>query len=400
MSFPSPAEAREPGGSGIPAPDPLLDTSVRQVVAGADAEHPYGRPGRPVSRRAPLRQGFVASLGVGLAYLLLREMVDLREELLLAALAVVLAVGLEPLVEWLARHLPRPLAVAGVLLVLLGLFGGFLAAAVPPLTVQAGALVHHAPDYLASLVHRNGAIAALDHRYHLVDALRRQARQGMGAGLSAFGGLLGVGKVVISAATQVVTVTVLLGYLLANFPRLKRGAYRLLPRSRRARVGLISDGILQRVGGWVLTDFVTSIIAGTATFLFLLLTGVPYPLALGLFVAVVDLVPLVGFGVGALVSVAVALLTSLPVGLGCVVFFAAYSQLEQRVLIGRLLPRPAQVSPLVTLLAALVGGVLFGVLGVALAVPLAAGGQLVVEEVLLPRQDRQQGVPPASVPLG
>ncbi len=373
---------------GAPPHDPLLDTAVRRVVAGADPEHPFGRPGRPVSLRSPFRVGFTASIGAGLAYELLRTVVTLRQVLVLAAVALVLAVGLEPVVAWLTRRMRRGFAVLVVFSLLLALFGGFVAAAVPPLTAQAQALVHQAPSYLARLVAHNSTLADLDHRYHLVAALRRRAAAGPALGLSAFGGIAGVGRALLSAATATVTVVVLLAYLMANFPDLKRGAYRLIPRSRRARVGLIADGILARVGGWVLANLATSLLAGVTTAIVLALTGVPYPVALALFVAIADLVPLVGFAIGAVVATAVGFFTSLWVGITCAVFFTAYEVVENRLIVGRLLRFPARVSPLVTIVAAVAGGTLLGVVGAGLAIPLAAGAQLVVTEVLLPRQDR------------
>ncbi|MHB8341748.1 MAG: AI-2E family transporter [Mycobacteriales bacterium] len=365
----------------------MLDTAAREVVAGVDAEHPFGRPGRPLAERSPFRLAFTASLGVGLAYELLRAVEALRQVLILFAVAVVLAIGLEPAVAVLARRMRRGFAVLIVVFALLGFFAGFIAAAVPPLTAQARQLVHQAPTYLLRLEQHSRTLAHLDARYHLVAALRRRVAQGPGLGLSALGGVVGVGRVLLSATAATVTVLVLLVYLLANFPSLKRGGYRLIPRSRRARVGLITDEILAHVGGFVLADFLTSVLAGSAATLFLFIAGVPYPVALGLFVALADLVPLIGASIGAIVAAIVAFFTSVGVGIASIVFFVLYQQAENR-LLPRLLARSVRISPLLTILSALAGGALFGAIGAGLAIPLAAGGQLLVAEVLLPRQDR------------
>jgi len=108
--------------------DPLLDTGVRRVVARADERHPYGRPGRPVGERSAFRLALVASIGVGLAFELIRALVAVREVLLLAAVALVLAIGLERPVALLSRRMPRGIAVLAVVSAFLGLFVAFLAA--------------------------------------------------------------------------------------------------------------------------------------------------------------------------------------------------------------------------------------------------------------------------------
>jgi predicted PurR-regulated permease PerM len=377
----------EPARPDQPRPDPLLDTGVRKLAAGVDAEHPFGRPGTPLGERSPFRLALLASIGAGLAYELARAVISVREVLLLGAVALVIAVGLERPVGALSRHMRRGFAVPAVLVAFFALFAGFLAAALPPLTTQATALVHVAPSYLLRLQEHSATLRHLDARYHLVTDLRRRVAEGPGLGLTAFGGVVGVGKALLSAGAALIIVIVLLVYFVANLPAMKRSAYRMLPRSRRARAGLVSDEVLARVGGYIVGNLATSVLAGLAALFFLLATGVPYPVALALFVAITDLVPLLGATVGALVVCVVAFFVSVPVGIASACFFVAYQLLEHRLVVPRLVPAGMRLSPLPILLAAVVGGVLFGGLGVIVAIPLMAGVRVLLTEVVFPRQD-------------
>jgi predicted PurR-regulated permease PerM len=366
----------EPGPREPVRPDPLLDTGVRKLAAGVDAEHPLGRPGTPVGERSVFRLALMASIGAGIAYELARAVVSVREVLLLGAVSLVLAVGLERPVAFLSRHMRRRLSVAVVLLAFFALFVGFLAAALPPLTTQATGLVHSAPSYLLRLQKHSATLRHLDTRYHLVAALRRRVAEGPGLGLTALGGVVGVGRALLSAGTALITVVVLLVYFLANFPAMKRSAYRMLPRSRRARAGLVADEVLARVGGYIMGNLVTSVAAGVVTLFFLLAAGVRYPVALALFVAITDLVPCI-----------VAFFDSVAVGIAAIAFFLAYQVLEHRVILPRVVPVGMRLGPLPTLVGAVVGGVLFGGLGVIVAIPLTAGARVLLSEVLFPRQE-------------
>lgn len=310
--------------------------------------------------------------------------------LVLVAVAAFLAVGLAPTVDFLVRRrLRRSLAVLLVLGGLLGLFGGFVASAVPPITKQATALVNEAPRYVERLQRDNSWVANLNRKYHIVDNLRKRAEEGPTLGLQAIGGVIGVGKAVLSAVFSTLTVLILTAYFLANYPQIKRGSLRLVPRTRRPRVGLILDEVLRRVGGYVLGNLATSVVAGVAAFTFLTIVDVPYKIALSLFVAIMDLVPLVGATIAAVVVTIVALFESLPVGIATIVYFVAYQQFENYWLVPRVMKRTVSVSPLATIVAALIGGTLLGIVGALLAIPAAAAVQIVVTEVVYPRQDAE-----------
>lgn len=382
------AEQVAVAAAGAVAPDdPLLDTAVRKLEARADEDNPYGRPGRPLSRRSPFRVAFTAALGVALAYGLLRAVVAVRSVLILLLISAFLAIGLNPAVEAMERRgVKRGRAVGIVLAGVLLFFVGFGFAVVPPIVDQVSQLASQAPDYLRQL-QQNRQVASLDSRFHFLDTVQQYVDNPSNAGTKLFGGVLGVGKVVFSALFSTLTVLILTLYFLSNLPSIKASAYRAVPRSRRARVGLLTDEILERVGGYVGGALVIAACAGVTTFVVLLLLGVPYPVALALLVAITDLVPLVGATVGAAVVTIVAFFVSAKVGLIAAAYYIAYQQLENYVLYPRVMKHSVDVSPAATVVAVLVGGSLLGVLGALLAIPIAAAVQLVLQEVVVPRQD-------------
>jgi predicted PurR-regulated permease PerM len=367
--------------------DPLLDTAVRRIEAQATPEQPFGRPGRPMSGRSPFRLAFSASLGVALAYALVQSVLAVRSVLILLLIAAFLAIGLNPAVAAMERRgIRRGLAVGIVLLGVLLFFAGFALAVVPPIVDQVDQFLENAPGYITDL-QSNSRIADLDARYQVLDRARDLVDRPEEIGGRVFGGVLGVGKVVFSAFFSTITVLIVTLYFLANLPAMQARAYRLVPRSRRARVGLLTDEILARVGSYVAGALGIGTLAGVSTFVLLSVLGVRYPLALSMVVALTALIPLVGATIGAVLVTTVALFSSVTAALVCVVFYLVYQQVENYVIYPRVMKRSVDVSPAATVVAVLIGGSLLGVLGALLAIPLAAAVQLVLAEVVEPRQD-------------
>jgi predicted PurR-regulated permease PerM len=370
----------------VAADDPLLDTAVRRLEAKADEENPFGRPGRPLNARSPFRVGFTGALGVALAYMILQALVHVRQVLILVVISAFLAIGLNPTVAWLERHgIPRKGAIGVVFAGVILFFIGFGFAVIPPVVNQTGQFAHELPTYINKL-QDNGTVADLDARFHFLDKAR-SALTGGGFGSSALGGVVGVGKLVLGAFFSFLTILILTLYFLGSFHQIKATAYRMVPRSRRARVGLLADETLDKVGGYVAGALTIAGIAGSAAFIFLLIAGVPYPLALAMLVAITDLIPLIGATLGAIVVTAVCFFVSIPVGIAAFAFFVIYQQVENFLIYPRVMGRSVEVSGTATLVAALIGGALLGVVGALLAIPTAAAISLVLREVVTPSQD-------------
>jgi predicted PurR-regulated permease PerM len=370
-------------------PDPVTDIETREREAGVDDLYPFGRPGRPLTRGHPFVFGFYGALGVLAAYMLVQAFTDAREVIILIVVALFLAVGLNPAVEALERvGVSRRWSVLLVFLGLVGFFVGFGFAIVPPLSEQITAFIHNMSSgngYLQQL-QNNPRLQNWDHRYHLLEKART-ALQSKDLGRQAADGIVGVGQVVISGVFSTLTVLILTLYFLSSLPNITGFMYRLAPRSRRARVALLGDEILTRIGGYVAGNLVISIIAGVTSYIFLLIVGVPYALALALLVAITDLIPLIGATIGAVLVIAVGLFSGLWTGIATAIFFVIYQQVENYVVQPRVMKRSVDVQPAVTIIAALLGGALLGVIGALLAIPAAAAVALILREVVMPRQE-------------
>lgn len=316
------------------AEGPIVDAEA--VAAWIRSEqYPLGQPGAPLDGSSAFLTGMSAAAGVALTAGLVVMIITARGVLVLIGLALFLALGLEPAVSVLARRwLPRWAAVLTVIVVVLAVVGGFLAAAIPPLVREAGQFVTQAPTILARLQSHQSILAQLNDRLHLQQRLQ-QTLSGDISGL--FSGLLGAGQVVFNALSSTGIVAVLIVYFVADLPRIRATLYRLVPNSRRPRAILLGDEIFAKVGGYVLGNLLTSLIAGSLTSIFLAIMHVPYPLLLGIFVAIVDLLPVIGSAIAGVVVCLVALSVSLPVCLATIGFFIVYRLAEDYLLVPRII---------------------------------------------------------------
>jgi predicted PurR-regulated permease PerM len=367
--------------------DPLLDTTMHEIVAEVDEQHPFGVPGPPMNFRTPFWMAISASFGVLLVLLAAQSVVKARSVLVLIAVSAFLAIGLNPMVEWLQTHgIGRRAAVALISLGFLLFFAGAGLAVAQPIANQGSQLANGLPAEAQHLRDTNKTFRDLDKRFQLVDKINTAANDS-NLKSKVTNGVIGAAGVAVNALFNFFTILILTLYFLANYPSLKRTAWRIAPRSRRPRVGLLGDEILRRVGGYVLGNLVTSIVIGVVTFVFLLIIGVPNAAPIALFVAIFDIIPLVGATIAGIVTVIIALFHSLPAAIATAIFYVLYQQFENYVLVPRVMKRTVDVSPLTTIIAALLGGALLGIVGALVAIPIAAAVQLITVEVLAPRQD-------------
>lgn len=346
----------------------------------------FGVPGQPL-RRSSFLVGFTGALGALAAYALFLGLRNAAGILVLVVIALFLAVGLYPAVVRLRLFgLSHGLAVTVVALTVLLLLCGGVVALVPPVVTQSGQFIEQFPSYVESL-RRNETINELVERYDLMERVQNAANaETVGRAL---GGVLGGAQLVFGTVFRTLTVLVLTIYFLAYFNRLRSLGYALVPRSRRQRVQLIGDEIVAKVGAYMVGALTIAVLAGTTTFVFALIAGLPYPFALAVVVAVTDLIPQIGATLGAVLVSLVGFATDLPVGIACVVFFLIYQQLENYLIYPKIMRRSVKVNEVAALVAALLGVALVGVIGALIAIPTVAAFQLILREVVLPRQDRR-----------
>jgi predicted PurR-regulated permease PerM len=363
---------------------PVAEAEILAAEMSSD-EQPLGSLGRRFNRRSPFYIGLTASAGVAVTYGMVRVLASLSSMLVLIGVALFLAIGLEPAASWFVnRGLRRWLATTLVFVVFLGAMGAFVAAAIPPLAQQAGDLIYQVPHYLQQAQDHSSAIGRLNDRFHLQQRITDAIN---GSGGSAVNEVVSAGSAVFGALADSVIVIVLTVYFVVDMPRIRTALYRLVPHTRRPRAILIGDEVFAKVGAYVLGNVLISVITGAATFVWLIAFGVPYPLLLAIFVAVLDLVPIVGSTIAGVVVAAVALTVSLPICIATIVFFVAFRFVEDYLLVPRIIGRVVKVPALITVVAVLIGGALLGIVGALVAIPIAAALQLLTQEVLYPRLD-------------
>jgi predicted PurR-regulated permease PerM len=349
-----------------------------------------GRPGRRFDRGSPFVIALTATFGVAVAYMVIRGVVLASEVLSLIAVALVIAVGLDPAVRFLTRRrLSRPWAVVVITVAFLAVVGGFVVAAVPPISHEIAALTKAVPRYRSDMLAGRGGLGHLVSRFHLNSYFKSNRKGTRGViSFDVVGGVLGAGKAALSLVGALLVIMVLTVYFLAALPRIEATGLRLVPASRRKRASNLSNEVFLRVGGFVLGNLFTSFVAGLGTFVWMTAFGLPYPLLLGLFVAFADLVPVVGSTVGGVVVSLVALSHSVPVAIATAAFYIVYRFLEDYLLSPRVMARTVKVSPGITIIATLIGAALLGIVGALVAIPIAATIQLILEEMAFPRMDQ------------
>jgi predicted PurR-regulated permease PerM len=379
-----------PEGVAVPDPDDAdvtpdhMEEAVRAAAEASEAGN-LGEPGRPLNHRSPFFIGLAATAGVAVTIGLIEIVVHARSMLILIGLALFVAAGLDPAVGWLTRHgVRRSVAVITVVLVVAAIIGGFLAAAIPPLASQTTALADQLPHYAKQLQDHNSELGKLNAKYQIEQRLDKLIST---RGTTLVTGIVGAGEIVLGAVGSMLVVIVLTIYFLAGLPRIKLFAYRLAPQSRRPRVILLGDEIFTKVGAYVLGNVATSVIAGIGTFAWMMIFGIPYPVLLGLFVALLDLIPVIGSTIGGIIVTLIALTVSLPVALFTLGFYVAYRLAEDYLLVPRILGRAVKVPAVVSVVAVLIGGALLGIIGALVAIPAAAALRLWLDEVAFHRLD-------------
>jgi predicted PurR-regulated permease PerM len=322
----------------------------------------------------------IALILVGLA-LALWVVYTSRRVLTWVFIALFLALALNPAVEALQRRTPisrRGSAAAIIYLLALGTLVGLGFLLIPSLVDQTSGLADAAPGYVDDLTAGRGPLGFLQTKYHIVDKVR-QATQGGGIDLA--GGAttaLAITKGVLTVITAIVTIAFMTFFMILEGPDWMGRIYSLARPADRPRWEDVGHRIAQTVSGYVTGNLLISVIAGSASALVLFLCGVPFALALGLLVAILDLIPLAGATLAGIIIVTIALLTSTSAGIIVGVFFVLYQQLENHLLQPLVYGRTVELSPLAVLIAVLIGAEVAGVLGALAAIPVAGTLQILL----------------------
>ncbi|MFM6847903.1 MAG: AI-2E family transporter [Terrabacter sp.] len=382
------ADETEASSSGGAAPAPATASST----ASSTGTTQFGEMGRPMNRQSPFYLGFVGALGALIAIGLWHSLGRLATTITILVVALFLTLALNPIVEWLGRRgLRRSLSVAivfvGVIVVfvLLGLL------VFPPVITQGTQLVQEAPSYVDRILNARW-VQELDKNYDVVDKISEEFNKRLTDENfigSVLGGVLGAGRAVVNGVFQTFTILILTLYFLASLPKMKRVAYSMVPASRRNRVAQLSEEIMRRTGSYAIGQVAIATVNAVLSYVMMSILGIPYAAVLAVLVGFLGLVPMVGATLGAALVCLVAFFDEPRTALIAGIYYLIYQQVENYVIAPRIMQRTVSVPGAVTVVAALAGGTLLGVLGALLAIPVAAAFLLLVDEVLVPRQRHQ-----------
>ncbi|MDQ3890496.1 MAG: AI-2E family transporter [Actinomycetota bacterium] len=312
-------------------------------------------------------------------------------------IAVFLAAALNPAVELFERRgLRRGLAAGVVFLLALAAVVGLGFLFVPPLVAEVRDFVEAVPDIIDDIVAGRGPLGFLEEDYGIVERLRGAIEErGVGGVLGFRAPALAVAQSVATAVVGAVTIAFLTFFMLLEGRRTIDRFLLLLPEGTRVRWRRVGGEVYRTIGGYVTGNLAISLIAGLVSMAVLFAIGSDYAVPLGLVVALLDLIPLAGATLAAvIVSLVVLVDTGWVRCLIVVAFFIVYQQLENHVLQPVIYGRTVQLSPLAVLVAVLVGAELAGVLGALAAIPVAGSLHAVARELAAYRSETTAAPPP------
>jgi predicted PurR-regulated permease PerM len=336
-------------------------------------------PERLVRLRA---RTILSVLGIVIAVALTLEVIWIaRHVLAWVVISVFLALALNPAVEWFQRRgiHSRGWAAALTYLITILFLVGIAVTFVPTLVDQLNDFVHKLPDYVHDLTHGRGRLGFLETKYHIQERINHAVKNGGAAKVLGLSGVaVSVAKGVITIVVASITIVFMTFFMLLEGPAWVERFYSALPEESQPRWRKVGYDIYRTVGGYVTGNLLISLIAGGLTTIVLIAMGVPFAVALGLIVAILDLIPLAGATMAAILIGIVAFLHSIPAGIVVVVFFILYQQVENHVLQPVIYGRTVELSPLAVLISILIGAELAGILGALAAIPVAGSLQVLI----------------------
>jgi predicted PurR-regulated permease PerM len=350
----------------------------------------YGIAGAPIDRANPFYFGFVATLGALVAIVLARALASTSQIFILILVALFLATGLNPAVVAIQnRGLNRARSVAVVFIGVILFLVFFFWVVIPPVVSQGSNLINSAPSLLNDLK-SNPLIADLDKQFNIIQTLQDRLKSITQDGslvISAFGGVVGVGKSVLSGTFTALTIIVLTLYFITSLPQATELGLRFVHASRRDRVSRLTHAVIARIGAFVGSQIIIAFLAAIFVLILALALSLPSPFAISMIVLVCGLVPLIGHFLGCGVVTLIALTQSFSTGLIAFVLYVVYVQIENYVVTPKIMKRTLSVPGAVTIVSALIGSSLLGLIGGLLAVPIAASIILILDEVVFPRAE-------------
>ncbi|MBI4050804.1 MAG: AI-2E family transporter [Candidatus Doudnabacteria bacterium] len=302
--------------------------------------------------------------------LLLVALYLVRDIILTLLIAMVMAAAMDPLVEWLYRKakFPRGLSVILVYLVFIGFVAMIIYFLIPPMVVQFNQLAQRLGDFRQELDTKTVTLARVLNQLGITQGLSNLGENFAKITGNFFQTTLGV----FSGIVQVISVLAISFYLISSESGMKNFVKSLTPFKHKAYAVALTDKIQKKISHWVLGQIILSAFIFVLTFIGLTILGVKYALALSLLAGLLEIIPYLGPILSAIPAIFVAFVQSPPLALFVLILYIVVQQVENYVLVPKIMGRTVGANPVVILLAVLVGFNIAGILGMLLAVPIVA----------------------------
>ncbi|WP_311257110.1 AI-2E family transporter [Microbacterium sp. WCS2018Hpa-9] len=352
-----------------------------------------------IARINPFTFGLLGALGVLVALMLGGIINQLATVLVYIGVAIFLALGLDPIVAFIERKLPRPAAVAIVVSAVVLVFAGIILAIVPLLIEQVTNLINDGPQMVEDFM----ASAWFKDVSEQFGSTFDDAAQGVlsfvqdpGNILNISGGVFAVGAGIAGGFTGVTIVLILTLYFMASLRSMKRVAVRFVPMYQRDTFGGLLEDVSGAVGRYVMGQASLALINGVLSLIVLSIIGAPVPALLALIAFIGSMIPLVGTLSASIINALICLIVSPVTALIAFGYYLVYMQIEAYVLSPRIMNKAVAVPGSLVVIAAIAGGALGGILGALVAIPVAASIIIIVQKVVFPTQDSKV-VPPGTL---
>jgi predicted PurR-regulated permease PerM len=308
----------------------------------------------------------------------------LRKPISWLLIAMFLAIALSPPVNFLNRHMRRGFAIALTYLGLLAVPVLLIALIVPPLITEANNFADNVPKYaddVTEYVQKNKRLREINKDYDITQKLEEEAKKLPNRLGGAAGTLRDIGFGIVNSLFALITILVMSAFLLGSGRQWTDAFINSRPPEQRERLRRSRDNLASAVGGYVAGALTIAAIAGVATYIVLLILGVPFRGPLAVIAGLFSLIPLVGATIAAVLIGIVTLFENFPTAtIVWVIWAIVYQQIENHVIQPQIQKRTVNVQPLITIVAVLFGATLLGVLGALVAIPVAASIQILVRE--------------------
>ncbi|MFJ4175791.1 AI-2E family transporter [Microbacterium sp. NPDC089696] len=373
---------------------------IKARVAAAETQQNQPKTAAAaIARINPFTFGLLGALGVLVALLLGAVVNQLATVLVYIGVALFLALGLDPIVTWIEKKLPRGAAVAIVVAVVVLAFAGILLAIVPILVEQITNLVKDGPKMVQDFMNSAWFTDVSEQFGSTFD----DAAQGVlsfiqdpGNILNISGGVFAVGAGIAGGFTGVTIVLILTLYFMASLRSMKKVATRFVPAYQRETFGGLLEDVSGAVGRYVMGQASLAAINGILSLIMLTIIGAPVPALLALIAFIGSMIPLVGTLSASIINSLICLIVSPITALIAFIYYLVYMQIEAYVLSPRIMNKAVAVPGALVVIAAVAGGALGGILGALVAIPVAASIIIIVQKVVFPSQDSKL-VPPGTL---